>query len=242
MGTQVYIEGFGKFPVTEYGVYALLGFRQRGANIHFFEKIKDVPLNRNVLLVASIEDTHYWMEQMGWKIDPVPTIPIELIPYTERSIQLMSLEKALTIKKYPYFVKPYSVLKQFVAGVIESEDSKKWFNSEIPRDTTVLVSEAVNFVTEYRAYVHDGKIMDIKRYKGRMDIIPSIQIIERSIKDYTTKPVAYSTDWGVDDKGRTILVENNSFYSLGCYGLEPKLYVRGLAACWREMLTKNPVM
>ncbi len=74
-----------------------------------------------------------------------------------------------------------------------------------------------------------------------MDIIPSIQMIEKSIKDYTTRPVAYASDWGVDDKGRTILVENNSFYSLGNYGIEPKLYVRGLIACWREMLEQNPV-
>lgn len=38
------------------------------------------------------------------------------------------------------------------------------------------------------------------------------------------------------DDSRTLLVEANDGFSFGSYGLDPKLYVRMLAARWRELM------
>lgn len=49
------------------------------------------------------------------------------------------------------------------------------------------------------------------------------------------KPRGCALDFGVDDRGRTLLVEANDGFALGAYGLPPLLYARLLSARWSEM-------
>jgi len=52
-------------------------------------------------------------------------------------------------------------------------------------------------------------------------------------------PWAYCLDWGIDEKGRTLLVEMNDGYAMGHYGLNPALYARMLSARWYQMATER---
>jgi hypothetical protein len=102
-------------------------------------------------------------------------------------------------------------------------------------DTEIWCSEPVNFVTEWRCFVRYGEIIDVRKYKGNWRINFDYKIIEQALKKYQSSPKAYAMDFGVTEKGETLLVEVNNGYSLGCYGLFYLDYAKFLSAKWAEM-------
>lgn len=61
-------------------------------------------------------------------------------------------------------------------------------------------------------------------------------VIESAVKDFAGAPAGYAADFGVTGDGRTLLVEINDGYSLGCYGLQHNLYAQLLSARWAELV------
>ncbi|MBW3637067.1 MAG: ATP-grasp domain-containing protein, partial [Armatimonadetes bacterium] len=102
--------------------------------------------------------------------------------------------------------------------------------------TTLLsCSEAVEFVSEYRGFVHRGELVGCKHYAGDFRVAPDFAPIEAALEEWEARPVACSMDWGVTREGRTLLIEVNDAYSLGCYGLSPLLYAPMLADRWFQI-------
>lgn len=60
-------------------------------------------------------------------------------------------------------------------------------------------------------------------------------VIENAVKDFENVPAGYAIDFGVTEKGQTILIEVNGDYSLGCYGLFCIDYAKLLSARWAEL-------
>lgn len=240
MQSTIYIQSANKFPFDDWACDAYLGWRDNGANIKLYEDIDDVPLNKYVILVGCIEDTTKWFKECGIPIPEPMTMPEELRKYAKRKIMTMSLGDALAYDKYPFFIKPYSTLKQFWYGIIKNDADKVHFNKDIPLDSTVLISEVVPMDAEYRCYIIDKKIIGVHYYNGDFKLYPNIELVEQMIEDYIQQPRAYCIDVAVrQDTRETILVECNDAWSLGNYGLPPKLYVRLLTTRWREIITKN---
>lgn len=102
-------------------------------------------------------------------------------------------------------------------------------------DYEVLCSESVDFVAEWRVFVRYGKVLDVRPYKGDWKAHYDPSIIENAIKDYVTAPHAYGIDFGVTSDGKTLLVEVNEGYALGCYDLFPHLYAKFLITRWAEL-------
>lgn len=244
MNSTVYIESIDKYPSDDWSYSAFIGYRNKGADIKLFSDIKEVPLKRNIVLVACIESTHYWFEQMGWTIPDSITIPEELnkFLFTFRNIDITDIRTVLGKSEYPFFIKSYE-LKKFSPMIIKDEVDIPFISSLLP-DMKVVVSELVDFVSEWRVYVLEGKIIGVCNYAGEYLVFPSSNAINNMIKSFKNAPVAYSLDVGIIEKMgslNTILVECNDFYSLGNYGLFPQLYTRALSARWRQILEQNPV-
>lgn len=102
-------------------------------------------------------------------------------------------------------------------------------------DTEVYVSDIVNFVLEYRAFVRYGEILDIRHYGGSWDIFPDPKVIKDCIISFTDSPKAYAADFGVTADGRTLLIEINATCSIGSYGLNVVQYAKLLSARWAEL-------
>lgn len=81
-----------------------------------------------------------------------------------------------------------------------------------------------------------GEILDVRPYKGdwRLHFDPST--IESAVKEYRDAPAGYGIDFGVTADRRTLLVEVNDGYALGCYGLQHDLYAQLLSARWSELV------
>lgn len=89
-------------------------------------------------------------------------------------------------------------------------------------------------------YLFDtDRYLDMKHYWGDPLMFPDSKVIQRAIKDYTSAPDAYGIDFGVTKDGRTLLIEVNDAWALGCYGLESHLYAKFLLTRWTQ-LTDTP--
>ena len=136
--------------------------------------------------------------------------------------------------KAPYFIKPMYDHKLFTGFVVNNIFDKNKLG-KYPDDTLVLVSDVINMVSEYRCFVHKGKLVGSKNYTGDFTKNIDYDIVKNAIKDYPNQPVAYSLDFAVTDEGKTTLIEINDGFALGSYGLNPIIYTRMIIDRWLEM-------
>ncbi len=72
-------------------------------------------------------------------------------------------------------------------------------------------------------------------YKGDWRKHYDYKVIENAVNEFTSAPAGYAVDFGLTDDGRTLLIEVNDGYSLGCYGLMHINYAKLLSARWAEL-------
>ena len=127
---------------------------------------------------------------------------------------------------FPLFVKPVEDKK--FTGIVVKEIKDLIGCGSCYDNADVICSEVVDFEFECRGFVYYDKMIDLRPYKGDWQNMNKIdtKIIDNAMKDFATwkdRPNSCSLDWGVTKDGRTLLIEMNSSYSLGCYGL-PSIY------------------
>lgn len=74
--------------------------------------------------------------------------------------------------------------------------------------------------SEWRAFVHHGKVLDIKNYSGNPWVLPDRSLVEDMAKTAGDLLKACTVDVMVTDDGETALVEVHNFISCGSYGAE----------------------
>lgn len=240
MSFKVYIQSVNNFPISDWAVSAYIGFKERGAIIKLYEDIDQVPVSKEHMVVGYIQDTNKYLTKLGGQPLKALNIPTELLPFTGRDVKVMTMAEFKQDRTLPIFVKPGGLSKEysdiFTAGVITKETSRQNFFNGIPDTYPVLVSEVVDFVSEYRCYVIDGQLKGIKHYLGNIRVFPDVKVIDSAITAYTTQPVGYAIDFGVTSEGRTLLVEVNDGFSLGNYGLSDMDYSTLLVKRWYQIM------
>lgn len=240
----VYIQSLDGFPWDDWACSAYLGFKSRGSRIVLFEQIEEVPLQRWVILIASVENTRDWL----LKMDVVPeklealNIPTELWKqrFLRRETIILPLgdlkEQMEKLPGWTVFVKPAKVNKAWTAFLAHSATELGFWLHGRPDEELIFVSSEIFIRSEYRCYIQEGKIIGVKHYLGDPLMFPDAGVITDMVIAYRSCPAAYVIDVGVDVLGRTLLIECNDGWSLGNYGLDPITYVRFLMARWRELM------
>jgi hypothetical protein len=246
MNSTVYIQAEKNYPYNFDLASAYLALKQNKTPTKLFNHIDEVPVERSSVVFGSIQNTHQFFLNMGWEIPTPIHIPDELNNnwWTNRKIEKTTLDEALQKGDFPFFMKPIQ-LKLFNGEVLE-KPSHRDFYAEYPKETEVLISGYINFVSEYRCYVLENELVACCHYAGSMDHYPDIHVVKDMIRQFKNGPKFYSLDVGIvlGIGGRvsfTFLVECNDGYSLGNYGLTPSIYTRGLLIRWREILGKSPL-
>lgn len=108
----------------------------------------------------------------------------------------------------PVFIKNISAFKKETLIDYIKDDFK---------NDDFLISEIINIKSEWRGFVLNGDLLDIRCYSGDFTIFPNVDIIYDMIKDYTEAPKAYTIDVAVTERG-TVLIEIHQFFSCGLYG------------------------
>jgi ATP-grasp domain-containing protein len=242
MNYKVYINAINGWPVGDWGIWAYEGWKARGTDIIFFEDIMEVPANPYNIVVADITTTNKQFERLGLAPKLALNVPEEIEKFCGRSIlrtNMSLIRNNPGTVAYPFFIKGNGLAKVFVPGVVKDSDYLDMHFHDVEDNEPILVSEVVNFVSEYRVYVMKGEILGVKHYIGDFFTYPDGNVIKEAIKAYITAPAGYVMDFGVTTDGRTLLVECNDGWSIGNYGLSGGQYVSLLAARWVEMMTER---
>lgn len=234
---KVYVRFKEDHPDSPNTFAAWTGFNEMGVEtvpFYGFGDVEQLPdLGPEVGVVGFVGDVQTALKTIGVPKPEAIDYPEELANFMGRKIWCSTLG-VIRRTVEPTFIKPVQG-KLFTGFVWRGAGIEAVRIATCDDDTPVWCSEVFEFASEYRAYLRDGEILDVKHYKGDWSLAPSRQMVEYVISCYKSAPRGCSVDFGVTPMGLTFIVEANDGYALGNYGLNPALYAQLLAARWEEL-------
>ena len=158
-------------------------------------------------------------------------IPVGNIPFVQSFLEkkMKPIEVPDELRRFlkrEYFIcKGQDVPKEYLNNKYFFKDAdtlKKWNNALNPYDlnlndnTNYVVSERVQFDSEYRVFVHEDEILGVQHYLGDVLLFPEAEYIRDVVYNYNG-PAAYTLDIGIHN-GETDLIEIHPFACCGLYG------------------------
>lgn len=161
----------------------------------------------------------YFKNNFGENYVPKPiNIPNELLKsnYTKRHVDNITIDDDFKAKhknfKLKLFAKSNDFFKYEKNGVYNDGFSN------MPNGNFQISSLIDGFTSEFRCFVFDKKLLDVRQYDGDFTIQPNFNIIHEMIDDYQSSPYTYTLDVGVTNKNETVIIEVHDFFSCGLYG------------------------
>jgi hypothetical protein len=240
---QVHIEKGTDGEILNSNLYAAYeGFSKMQYDISFYTDPKTIYAHRDAIVCGTVGSVR--MSLLMHRITPPPLdYPEELKAYLGREIWPSTLGEIRapifngTAK--PLFVKPQA--HHSFNGAVLRKARDLVASARFDPDTPVWVSDPIIFLSEYRVFVQDGRVLDIRPYhyheatSALTAPLPDRVTIKQMISDYTSAPLCYALDVGVNTGGKTLLVEVNDAFALGAYGLNSVTYARFIEARWDEL-------
>jgi hypothetical protein len=216
---------------------AFHGFSTMGWEIEKFHFQSPAGLMRDDIVVGYISTVKNALRNLG--INPPSEIdyPEELSPYYGRKIWEDKLHNiANDPTTWPIFIKPKNG-KQFDGRLVSSlKDLIGCASGSFPNEIiNIWCAEPIEIISEWRCFIYYDKVMDVRPYKGSWRNHFDPQILDFVLDTLKDKPAAFTIDIGVTKEGKTIVVEINDGYSVGCYGLQSNMYAKFISARWCEM-------
>ena len=232
---KVYIQSTNKYLPHSYNFFnAYQGFNEMGFEtimFHSFEELKTS--QKEDIIVSYLDPVRRRLNNFGI-IPPEIDYPDELKDFLGRKIWNLKLNQvANSPEMWPVFIKPVET-KKFTGVVVRSPKDLIGCGT-YGENPDIICSEVVNFKAEWRCFVRYGKILDVRPYKGDWRLHYDASIIENVVKKFSSAPKGYAVDFGLTDDGRTLMIEVNDGYALGCYGLLYFDYAKLLSARWAEL-------
>ena len=244
----------GNFPDVNYFM-AWKGFNDMGYEVVKFEEDMEstIDVHEDTPVFAGVGSCRKIIKRVwGWDYLGINPYPDELMPYMHRKVErkkwMDAREEAL---EGHMFIKPV-IQKQF-NGTVLSTLLDTIRTGKVDPNNEVFVCESVNFVSEWRIYVHEHEVVGIKQYFGTEQCNyqlspPWVQVLEMIDAYKPSAPIAYGMDLGVITSPKegnveinTALVEINDGICLGNYGLDPINYAEMISSRWMELTTQGHV-
>lgn len=223
------------------------GYLELAYNVKLFKE-SDLYLNPNLISKDDIFCGHVSICNQIWKnlkIKPpeLQDYPIELKDYFKRHIRKTTLKQF-----YKFFEENDSYLKEYFIKPVKNKIFTGYVVSNhmdlnkltCSKNTEIYVSDTIKIDAEFRTYVYNNQIMDVIRYFGNnWSVVINKNDVETMVSLLKNVPCFYSLDFGITDKGETVLIEINDGYALGNYGLTPKNYALYSSDRWKEIVKGN---
>ncbi len=234
---KVYIRYREDLPDSVNNFAAWDGFTQLGVETAPFYGFGDIQeladLGPTVGVAGFICDVYQALDKLKIPRPEVLYYPPELEAFLGRTMRLTTLQEVRRSAQRT-FIKPVE-LKEFTGFVYDGFEPSRRNVVTHDDDLKVWACEPVEFLSEYRCFVSEGKILDVRHYKGDWSKAPNKKTVEAAVQAFKSSPKAYGLDFGVTSDGKTLLVEANDGFALGNYGLHSVLYAKLLAARWEEL-------
>lgn len=210
---------------------------------HHAESLRD----RSTLPIGSVEFIRKAMAIAGITEPDNLSYPDALRSFLEREVRLAALDeirgrcfiKPMVTKIFTGFVFDESCA---LADLDDHDREQLEVMSSLSSQTMVWVSDAVQWLNEYRYYILEGRIVGEARYDDADDELtaPNRSVVDEMVRMFASSnqgPVAFSLDVGVMSNGKTALIECNDAWALGYYKgtISPKHYLEMLWRRWEQM-------
>lgn len=238
---NVYVQRSGNKFLSVNCFEAAAGFGQMGYNVIGFERPEEIDHSSSPIVVGGINTIRQVFSDLGIFQPQIDNPHNHLPDYLGRKIVEMTFEEVeeyASIGVFPFFIKPLYDHKLFTGYVVKSGHDLLQAKLRCEPNTRLILSECVEFISEYRCFVLNGVLIGSKNYTGDFTASPDYNIIESAIRDYKSQPIAYSIDFGITANGRTLLIEMNDGFGLSAYGLNKIAYCKMLEARWDEITKK----
>lgn len=240
---SAYVQKRGGEYLNETSYSFANGCRLLGVHVETFEEeaLKHVSLPREAVVHGTVRVVKNALRALGVE-EPVPRVdgmpPAELLPFYGRRVWTSTLGEIRRRwpEGAPLFIKPLKEHKAFTGFVMTGEFRDLIPTASFPDEMEVLCSEVVDFVSEYRLFVHNGLIVDCRRYNGDFTRLVDFDVAQDCIRWYKDAPVSWSLDLGVTRKGATSIVEINDAFALGSYGMASRPYAMMVIDRWCQMV------
>jgi len=240
---RAYVRYFERHPNNENTAIAVVGFDRMGIEVVPFHDVEEIKgftdLGKKAMIVGNIGDVWVALKTIGLPRPSALDYPEHLQAFMGRSIKTCTIEEVRRGNKRT-FVKPVSQ-KLFTGLVFDPENELSRLTlASFEDDTPVIISDVVDFISEHRCFVKNHALVGVKHYKGDWTVTPNASSlgVMMTLGMIAEKPMpeAYAIDLGVTAEGKTLLVEVNDGYALGCYGLPGVLYARFLETRWEQFV------
>jgi len=250
----------GNFPDVNYYA-AWKGFDEIGYEVVKFEEDQEdtIDVTPETPVFAGVGSCRKIIKRVfGWDYVGINPYPTELMPFMHRNVERKKWADAREAALEGHmFIKPV-IQKQFNGAVLSTLlDTIR--TGKVDPEHEVFVCDPVNFVSEWRIYVHENEIVGVKPYFQKevydYQLTPFYVEVTKMIDAYKpVAPIAYGLDVGViiqadganhkvspGSNALSALVEINDGICLGNYGLDPIHYAEMISSRWMELTTKGKV-
>jgi len=215
-----------------------------------FEEVQSGKMDaliRHNLFVGSVEFMREVFSRVGLKDVRMPL-------NSDRKHEIITLGEAKEIAKSgkKIFIKPFEI--KLFTGFVLDQMQYSCLN-DVPDDTKVMAYEPFRdrLLSEWRIYVHRGKIVDSRNYSGDFKLSPDNYYahLENKLKDFKgllwSLPIAYTVDIGILDAlerrnefptVKYVIVEFNDMWAIGNYGMPNDLYLDLLRDRYFEIMKR----
>lgn len=165
--------------------------------------LNDEPVISDCIPIGSVEFVvKYITDYYGLTIKP-KNIPNELLneEWTGRKV-INGTEKDIIGEKF-----------------VKSNDKIKSFTEicDVAPQGNYQISDLIDIISEWRAFIFEGKLVGLNNYSGEFDIFPDVNRIRSMINAYKSQPVAFTLDVAISNNN-TVIIEVHDFFSCGLYG------------------------
>lgn len=222
-----------------------LGFTVVPFDIHGLQKL---PLTKEDVVYGGINTTMKAFDMLGVKRPTLINAHRVLPAYMGRKVWETTVGE---IRKneagaYPFFIKPLEDNKLFNGYVVNNPIFGLLKLKGLADDTKILASENMDFATEYRCFVHNGRVVDVRFYKGDPKQVIDFNQADMAVQNYVGQPISYTLDFGLDANGKpgavnTHLIEINDGFGFGLYGLDFRKAIPMVFDRW-DQIVGNPLV
>lgn len=229
---------------------AMFGFKELGAEIVPYHSLDDIfdTIERDDIVLDYLKQCNAVFSKFN-ATPHLPDYPEVLKGFLGRRVwkdTINSISSDEAKWSAGYFVKPVRI-KRFTGKVISSISDLigcgNW-----SEDYEVLVSDPLNICAEWRCFILYDQLLDVRPYGLLLDGSREsyyhhydstvLRQMIHAFRTWPDRPAACAMDICVTEDGRTLLVELNDAYSLGCYGLPDILYARMISARCSQILNR----
>ena len=159
-------------------------------------------------------------------------VPEKLFPYAGRPVRNILKESDMPkLEENTWlFLKSLSTIK-------DPENGPR-LNPTAAECVGYQISPMISIISEWRAFVFNGKVLDIRNYSGDPFVCPDKDTVTEMVEEFTDAPVTYTLDVAVTTGNKTVVVECHRFFSCGLYGFRDDAKLAPmLSQTWFQMKT-----